>query len=357
MNCTNCGTALAAGQALCPKCGASQEAPNPFAVPPGAAAAKPAVDLYAGFWRRTGAMIIDIAILYAVLFSSAFLIGIIGDKSGTLGGILSVLFLCAFFVYWAIFESSSRQATPGKMLMAIKVTNLHGERIGFWHALGRHFCRYLSALPLYIGFMAAGFTRRKQTFHDMIAGTLVVKNHVEPADVVAANPDAKAPAGALIAIAVGVAMLFIMGILAAIAIPAYQDYSIRAQVVEGLNLAAPLKASITEALERGTPAQDLDSETVPELQVAYGKYVASVEVTDGVIGIRYGAAANPRIAGEDLILYPVTNADRSDVVWVCGRGGAPEGHAPFLQSRDAGALARLTSVPEKYLPRGCRQSR
>ena len=75
--------------------------------------------------------------------------------------------------YYAGMESSSRQATIGKSIMGIYVTDLDGQRISFLRATGRYFAKILSALILMIGFIMAAFTARKQALHDMIAGTLV----------------------------------------------------------------------------------------------------------------------------------------------------------------------------------------
>jgi len=66
------------------------------------------------------------------------------------------------------------QATLGKKLVGIQVTDLYGQRIGFGRALNRLLGKMLSALTLYIGFMMAGWTEKKQALHDIMAGTLVV---------------------------------------------------------------------------------------------------------------------------------------------------------------------------------------
>jgi uncharacterized RDD family membrane protein YckC len=71
--------------------------------------------------------------------------------------------------------SSEWQATVGKRVMSIVVTDLHGGRISFGRATGRHFAKYLSAFLLGIGFIMAAFTSKKQALHDIIAETVVVK--------------------------------------------------------------------------------------------------------------------------------------------------------------------------------------
>ncbi len=127
---------------------------------------------YAGFWRRFAAYLIDY-ILISVVGGIAFFIlaAIAGDTGAVLG---YILWFVAFFVYFAYMESSDSQATVGKIALGIQVTDLQGNRISFGKALGRNVAKLLSALILYIGFIMAAFTEKKQGLHDMIAGTLVV---------------------------------------------------------------------------------------------------------------------------------------------------------------------------------------
>lgn len=108
----------------------------------------------------------------------------------------------------------------------------------------------------------------------------------------------------------------IIGILAAIAIPAYQDYVIRSQVSEGLAMASATKASVAEFFaDRGVwPANNgqLGIATAPE-----GKYVDSVIVNGGIITITYGNQANSAIGTDQLSLTPAATTNL-DVVWQCG---------------------------------------
>ena len=91
------------------------------------------------------------------------------------GGVLGLLKTAASWLYGALMESSPYQATLGKMALGMKVTDLYGNRISFARATGRHFAKYISMITLCIGFIMVGFTERKQGLHDMIAGTLVLK--------------------------------------------------------------------------------------------------------------------------------------------------------------------------------------
>ena len=84
--------------------------------------------------------------------------------------------LAVLFPYFALLESSRPQATLGKLLFGIKVTDLSGRRISFSRATGRFFGKILSGQLLLIGYFLAAFTQRKQALHDLLAGTLVVDN-------------------------------------------------------------------------------------------------------------------------------------------------------------------------------------
>ena len=88
--------------------------------------------------------------------------------------LLVVIVGLAVWLYEALMTSSSKQGTLGKMAFRMKVTDLNGRRISFGRATGRFFAKILSGI-LYIGYIMAGFTERKQALHDMIAGTLVVR--------------------------------------------------------------------------------------------------------------------------------------------------------------------------------------
>ena len=84
-------------------------------------------------------------------------------------------FIGAGWIYEASMESSSKQATLGKMALGLKVTDESGRRISFARASARYFGKILSRMTLLIGYIMAGFTARKQALHDLIAGTLVVR--------------------------------------------------------------------------------------------------------------------------------------------------------------------------------------
>ena len=84
------------------------------------------------------------------------------------------LLSAAQWLYFALMESSSKQATLGKMALGIIVTDLNGNRLSFGRATGRYFGKIISGAILMIGYIMAGFTEKKQALHDIIAGCLVV---------------------------------------------------------------------------------------------------------------------------------------------------------------------------------------
>ena len=122
-------------------------------------------------------------------------------------------------------------------------------------------------------------------------------------------------AGIIVAVVFGGVML--VGILAAIAIPAYQDYTIRAQVSEGLNLSGGAKAAVTEYMNnnREFPLDNNAAALVPANQIT-GKYVSSVAVYEGQIAITYGNQAHAAITGQTLYLIPDAS-NYPDVYWTC----------------------------------------
>jgi type IV pilus assembly protein PilA len=147
----------------------------------------------------------------------------------------------------------------------------------------------------------------------------------------------------------------IIGILAAIAIPAYQDYTIRAQVSEGMNLAAAAKAAVAESfLNRGTPPANRTTAGMTDNATdTSGKYVSSVGVADGVITITYGNEANAQINNETLALTPYETTDLS-VVWKCGNANSPAGTNLMGTAASDPTSDGTTSVPNQYLPSACR---
>ncbi len=192
MRCIKCGEDNPAQSAFCRACGtpsamAAYAAPGAaLGVPLGIEAAAGMAG-YAGFWYRALAFLID-TILSTVLgfvlvlpLGFAYGVAMASNGMGEEGLIYAEAFgnlfgLLVSWLYFTICESSGWQATPGKKMLGLRVTDLDGRRIGFGRANGRYWGKILSALILMIGYLMAAFTARKQALHDMLASTLVVRN-------------------------------------------------------------------------------------------------------------------------------------------------------------------------------------
>ena len=136
---------------------------------------------YAGFWRRTGAALIDLLLFYIVFGTiSAVSLRLLRGAGGREAllmttNIIMLVSLCGAWLYFAILESSASQGTLGKKVFGIKVGNDRGERVSFGRASGRFWSKFVSALPLGIGFLLAAFTDKKKALHDFMSGTVVIQ--------------------------------------------------------------------------------------------------------------------------------------------------------------------------------------
>lgn len=216
MYCSKCGSEVSPAASFCAKCGqpitglapaapASVAAPPmaspPMAAPPAYATSVPAVApggvAYAGFWLRFVAYLIDgfiSSLAFLLLLIPLFIltgagaalsrIGSGEDVSDDVATLLGFGFLAGFFgiillvswLYHALSESSSWQATPGKKILSLYVTDLSGQPVSFGRASGRFFAKIVTGMiPLAIGYILAGFTEKKQAVHDMIASCLVLR--------------------------------------------------------------------------------------------------------------------------------------------------------------------------------------
>ena len=153
---------------------------------------------YAGFWIRFIAYIIDNIIIGFIEFIVVLpILGLLGFKVFELSTLrelenadpdilipviasaitgLSLTVLLITWFYYALMQSGPRQATVGKMVLNLKVTDIDGGRLTFARASLRYFSKILSGLFMMIGYIMAGFTAKKQALHDMIANTYVVRS-------------------------------------------------------------------------------------------------------------------------------------------------------------------------------------
>jgi len=206
--CSKCGSEISSTTAFCSTCGQAISSfvpalPSLSPVVPGppapvvlASANYGGVE-YAGFWLRFVAYLIDglvsvaaFLILLVPLFiltgagAALSKIGSGEDISDNVAAFMGIGFIFGFFgiilvvswLYYALSESSSWQATLGKKILNLKVTDMSGQPISFGRASGRYFAKIITGMiPLFIGYIMAGFTEKKQAIHDMIASCLVLR--------------------------------------------------------------------------------------------------------------------------------------------------------------------------------------
>ena len=142
----------------------------------------------------------------------------------------------------------------------------------------------------------------------------------------------------------------IIGILAAIALPAYQDYTIRSQASEGLFMMAGAKAAVSESyLNTGTaPINRAAAGLNPNPTDSQGQFVTQVQITNGEIIATYGNNANAKISGSTLVLTPYVTTDES-IMWQCN--SAAGGKSPGGTALSGPTLG---SLPSQYAPAQCR---
>ncbi len=193
--CSNCGNARLPDGRFCLFCGDLLSASDstgmvparPAKPPVSSALSQPAVPDYAGFWLRAWAGAIDVALeaggallltlaIDFVLRRFGSLLGISPFVSKVATGMAFILILAVgSWLYSAFTESSSWRATVGKRVLGLQVVTAEGEKIGFGQATARHFMKFLSLFFVTIGFMMAGWTKRRQALHDIPSDCLVIR--------------------------------------------------------------------------------------------------------------------------------------------------------------------------------------
>jgi uncharacterized RDD family membrane protein YckC len=133
---------------------------------------------YATFLHRVAASLIDTVVLLLISFVVGFTLGLFsyflfGPYASE--GIGYLIGLMVGWLFYALFESSELMATPGKLALGIQVRDEHYQRVTFGRATGRHFARFLSSIPLCVGYLFPLWTQRRQALHDIVAKTIIVK--------------------------------------------------------------------------------------------------------------------------------------------------------------------------------------
>jgi len=135
---------------------------------------------YATFWQRFAASLLDALVLMPigiVIGIGLFLyFGLDAAESKLVDALSNIFAIIATWLYYALLESSKKQATWSKRVMKIRVSDLSGQRISFGRATLRYFGSFISSLILFIGYFMMLWTAKKQTLHDLMTGSLVTQD-------------------------------------------------------------------------------------------------------------------------------------------------------------------------------------
>lgn len=146
----------------------------------------------------------------------------------------------------------------------------------------------------------------------------------------------------------------IIGILASLAISAYQTYTVRAQVAEGINMAAGAKAPVIDAYNNDgePPAGRTEAGMSTNATDTRGKFVASVDIDDGRVDVTFGNDAHAEIFGRTVSFTPYMSTGGS-FIWRCGNAPVPAG-ASLLSGGGTTSAHVAPTVDNRYLPSSCR---
>ena len=321
MLCTNCGATNADDAKVCKSC--NQPLSGVWQSPKSELVGADALAEdygYAGFWERFAAVILDNLLLGVVTGAISVVLGIAAGRGGPSTGVVIALYVVPLLIgaaYFVSMESGERGATFGKRALKLRVVDTNGARISPARALGRYVAHALSYITLYIGYLMQPFTERKQALHDMVSGTVVVRTE-------------KNSSSAAIVIAVVVAILMlvaIMGILAAIAIPAYQGYVGKAKMVK----AEAVGRMATRAVESYAAQTGRIPASMAETGVTLPAMPEVEQVTvnpqDGEVQVVLGAGVGSQYAGKALVFDASREADGT-IAWTCSAPGIAPGMLP-----------------------------
>ena len=149
-----------------------------YAIP--AVGPEPNVEVFAGFWLRFAAYLIDSVVL--VVIQMVLAVAVLLIDPGDLRALLNIAPVgwALTWAYFAVLESSPLQGTVGKHALGLYVADVYGDPIGLGRASARYWLKLFSSLLLMAGWIMAAFTPRKQALHDLVAQTLVLRR-VAPA--------------------------------------------------------------------------------------------------------------------------------------------------------------------------------
>lgn len=269
--------------------------------------------VYAGFWQRFAAMFIDGFIIGAttllLVAVCAVLLAVNSTNIGAMLALIALLYLAGFVIsaaYFTLMEAGERGATYGKRALNIRVTDADGNRISTGRALGRWFGHWITNCTFYIGYLIQPFTEKKQALHDMISSTVVIE-----------TDNKNRGAGVAIAIVIGLFLFVaVIGILAAVAIPAYQSYASKARMVSVYKVADQATQAVANfyVTHQQAPVSLLEAGYRDEPSGAVERLIYDADTSE--VQVLTSASLPREIARKHLIYTPSVMGDGS-IEWVC----------------------------------------
>lgn len=314
----------------------------------------PNLPVYAGFWRRVAAALIDGCVLLLLLLALSRALAVPGFllREEWLPSLLSGLVSLA---YAALLEASGWQATLGKRLVGIKVTDLQGRRITRWRAVLRHVAQLLSAACLMLGYVMAAFTQRRQCLHDKLAGTLVVRAARSPEQIALAPAAARWSRWAVAAVVAPVlaAWLALLSlqldprpVLLAAADAPSEHYYARTEVAAALYYAGDAMDQAEGLYSQSHDFADVNIADI-DLDDEATRTITALQVVAGSIHVTFGGEADPALRAHTLTLTPALDTD-GNVAWVCGFADVPDGYTVIHDD-----YRSLTDIDQALLPPDC----
>lgn len=235
---------------------------------------------YAGFWARVAASSLDMSIIVLI----ALALGMAGTAGGEIVALAAgVINFFVALLYGPVLESSARQATFGKQMLGLQVTDVEGNRTSFLRALGRNLAKIISYIPLCIGFVMVAFTAKKQGLHDWFASTYVLSGRRSSTSPV------------VIVLVAVIGAIPVIGIIAAIAVPGL----LRARQSGNEAFAIQTLRAIDAAQERHFARCGGYAADIPELTANAGLTLGAPVGADGIATVS-GYAIAVSLTGADV---------------------------------------------------------
>jgi len=282
--------------------------------------------MYASFWKRATALLIDWAIFSACLYPILLVPASFIKDSGMLGLIIlaMMMFLIPIIVITAIiivslFDCSDWQGTPGKKILRIKICDIKGNRLGFWRAFIKNILKIFSVMSI-IGAGAAAFTKNKQAVHDLICDTLVINSYASVSNLQVSRTPSQ----------IKILMVIALIVLSAI---------VRSTIISSKRLSPEVASlnAIAEKKARGEHRTELESldelmSVIADLKKALDEYIAKngkpkkeyyYDQTFNMLNIGFPGREPLYIKVDNYMVYPrLTNLHHCDYsIDVHGRNG------------------------------------